>query len=76
MISVPERKPPAAYLIKDAANLAGRSLTWIRQQRRFGPLIPAEINGKQAVTAASLNALITRNLPGHMKLRLIANNTK
>jgi hypothetical protein len=76
MRSAPGRTPPSAYLVKDAAALVGRSLTWIRQQRRFGPLVPAEIDGRQAVTAASLEALIARLAPPHMQLRLVVDNTK
>lgn len=87
MKSVPEKQPPKAYLLKDAARIAQRSLTWVRQQRRFGPLVPAEIDGLQAVTAASLDALMaqspkrsTQNKnsrpPRSVRLFLVVDNTK
>lgn len=63
-------------LVKDAAQLAGRSISWVRLHRRFGPLAPAELDGKHAVTRASLLDLMRASrrfaLP---KPRLVVDNT-
>jgi hypothetical protein len=72
--------------ITEAARIAGRSESWIRRGHRFGWLVPAMVDGKQAVTAESLSALVRdgrggprRDRPRRPKkrppLRLIVDNT-
>jgi hypothetical protein len=74
---MPEKPTSKAYPIKEAAKIAGRSITWLRQQRRFGSLVPTEINGLQAVTAESLHALVTRGRAAREPMiRLVIDNTK
>lgn len=71
-------------LLAEAAQIAGRSLTWVRRHRRHGPLVPVEIAGRQGVTASSLNALLrdarkpVKNIAKKRRshLRLIVDNTK
>ncbi|SFZ86677.1 hypothetical protein SAMN02983003_3871 [Devosia enhydra] len=65
----------AAILLKDAARIAGRSVTWIRDHRQFGPLVPTEINGRQAITAESLYALL-REKRKRPSIYLAVDNTK
>lgn len=43
-----------ALTISEAAAMAGRSQSWVRSYREFGPLEPMEVNGRQAVSLASL----------------------
>lgn len=66
--------------IADAARLSGRSQSWLRTRRQSGPLVAAEINGKQAVTLRSLQRLLheieMRDRPGVRHLRLVVDNTK
>jgi hypothetical protein len=76
-------KHTEVYILAEAALVAGRSISWIRSHRRFGPLVPAMIGGRQAVTAASLHMLIqskptkARDRTGRTShLRLIIDNTK
>lgn len=47
-------------LIADAARLAGRSESWIRGHRSFGPLEPVYLDGKQAVRVRDLIQLVQR----------------
>jgi hypothetical protein len=74
-----------AFTIAEAARIAGRSESWIRRGHRFGWLVPAVVDGKQAVTAESLSALMrdVRNRPRRPRshqpkkrpqLRLVVNN--
>ena len=44
--------------IKEAAKRAGRSTSWVRNKLMFGPLIPAERDGRRSVEAASLVRLL------------------
>ena len=62
--------------IATAARIADRSESWVRVHRRFGPLIAAEICGRQAVTAESLLAMLRQRKPSAPQLRLIVDNTK
>jgi len=43
-----------ALTIAEAAAMAGRSQSWVRARRRSGPLEPMEVNGRHAVSLASL----------------------
>ena len=75
---VPDPTPPDdAMALADAARLTGRSVSWIRRLRRFGPLVATEIDGKQAVTRSSLLALMRRQPKPQRRrhLRLIVDNT-
>lgn len=76
MQTYPSDSPPEAecVLVVDAALLAGRSVSWVRRYRTFGPLVPAEVDGRQAVTAASLYALMRRTQKAP-RLRLVVDNT-
>jgi hypothetical protein len=51
---------PRSMTVTAAAEFAQRSASWVRRYRRFGPLVPVEIDGEQAVTTASLLALMRR----------------
>ena len=68
--------------IREAAAIAGRSVSWVRGKRMFGPLIPTEKDGKHAVDAASLFGLLRRRRrrmkqpPIRPYLRLVVDNTK
>lgn len=44
--------------LAEAAQRAGKSITWVRRKLRFGPLTPCHIGGRQGVTIVSLEALI------------------
>lgn len=81
----PSEEQPKAVSLEDAAQRAMRSVTWIRRRRDFGPLEAAEIGGRKAVTAESLNALLEQDpwlqrsraaMPARPKLRLVVDNTK
>lgn len=48
----------SAVTIAEAAAMAGRSTSWIRTQRDFGPLDAVDIDGRQGVTVTSLRVLI------------------
>jgi hypothetical protein len=61
--------------IAEAARIAGRSISWIRRRRRYGPLDGVDIKGVQFVTLASLYQLIRQNRK-RPKLRLVVDNTK
>lgn len=63
-----------AVSVADAAKLSGHSESWIRKLRRFGPLVPAELDGRQAVTGESLAALL-REKKSEPPLRLVVDNT-
>ena len=73
-----------ALSIHEAAEAAGKSASWIRTLRTFGPLVPVFLpDGRQAVTEESLLALLnarrqTRPLrPKRTKrsyLRLVVDN--
>ncbi len=52
---------PRSMTVTAAAAFAERSSSWVRRYRRFGPLVPDEIDGEQAVTTASLLALLRRS---------------
>jgi hypothetical protein len=52
---------PRSMTVTAAAAFAERSASWVRRYRRFGPLVPDEIDGEQAVTTASLLALLRRS---------------
>lgn len=52
---------PRLMTVTAAAAFAERSASWVRRYRRFGPLVPDEIDGEQAVTTASLLALLRRS---------------
>jgi hypothetical protein len=75
--------PTAIVTVAEAAERAGRSIAWVRMYRRFGPLEPAELNGRQAVTLPSLDAFvaelqgeaIARRQRRRPKLRLVVDNT-
>jgi hypothetical protein len=77
------RPPVKALSIHEAAAVAGRSASWIRTLRTFGPLVPALLpDGRQAVTEESLQALLAarkqkprvRRRPKRPHLRLVVNN--
>jgi hypothetical protein len=55
------RNLPRSMTVTAAAAFAERSASWVRRYRRFGPLVPDEIDGEQAVTTASLLALLSRS---------------
>jgi hypothetical protein len=57
-----------AYLVDEAARIVGKSATWIRKKRAIGALEPATIDGRSAVTAASLHALIARRAARERRL--------
>lgn len=62
-----------ALSLADAAERAGRSVSWVRTHRTFGPLEPVMINGRQGVTADSLDALLAerrRRVPRPARSRL------
>lgn len=73
-----------AITIREAATLARRSVSWVRTHREFGPLVPAMVNGRQAVTLASLNLLIALEAQSQRKpsikpgprIHLVIDNTK
>jgi hypothetical protein len=78
-------RPPAraALSIPEAAAVAGKSASWIRTLRTFGPLVPAILpDGRQAVTEESLQTLLAarkqkpriRRQPKRPHLRLVINN--
>ncbi len=74
----PQQNDGSNMLIAEAAAIAGRSVSWIRTHRTFGPLTPAVLNGRQAVTASSLKALVAirpAKRHGKPKLRLVVDNT-
>ena len=84
-ISDMNRSRPAvrALSIPEAAAVAGRSASWIRTLRTFGPLVPAVLpDGRQAVTEDSLSALLAarqqkqpiRRRRKRPYLRLVINN--
>ena len=68
------------FTVSEAAAIVGRSTSWVRDRRMFGPLIPTEKNGLQAVDAASLFALLSRLRPKRSMqrpyLRLVVDNTR
>ena len=71
--------PPAILSFDDAATIAGRSVSWVRKRLRFGQLVPAELDGRQAVETASLLDLMARRPPAKRKpqgshLRLVVDN--
>jgi len=45
---------PELLTLEEAARLTGWSVSWVRARRRRGPLEPAWIEGRQAVTAESV----------------------
>jgi hypothetical protein len=72
-----------ALSIHEAAEAAGKSASWIRTLRTFGPLVPALLpDGRQGVTEESLSALLAarqqkqpvRRRPRRPHLRLVINN--
>jgi len=72
---------PALMTIADAARVAGRSLSWVRRYRTFGPLVPRMLDGQQAVTTRSLLALLAsyegrRGSAQRVHLRLVVDNSK
>jgi hypothetical protein len=77
-------RPVRALSIHEAAEAAGKSASWIRTLRTFGPLVPALLpDGRQAVTEESLRALLAarnqtqptrRRRPKRSHLRLIVND--
>ena len=72
--------PPGELLtIPEACRRSGKSERWIRRARRFGRLEAAEIDGRHAVTAASLSACLqraaVRQPQKRPQLRLIVDNT-
>lgn len=77
--------PTAIVTVAEAAERAGRSIAWVRMYRRFGPLEPAELNGRQAVTLLSLDAFVaelqaeawarSKRRRQRPKLRLVVDNT-
>jgi hypothetical protein len=58
----PQCTPPprVAYLVEEAARIVGKSSTWVRKKRAIRALEAAMIDGRSAVTAASLHALLAR----------------
>jgi hypothetical protein len=77
------RQPTLCYLIAEAAMIARRSQSWVRNHRRFGPLVATVIDQQQAVTAASLHDFLVsiekqkanrKRAADH--LRLVVDNTK
>jgi hypothetical protein len=77
-------RPVKALSIPEAAAAAGKSASWIRTLRTFGPLVPALLpDGRHAVTEESLEALLAartekqpmrRRRPKRPHLRLVINN--
>jgi hypothetical protein len=68
-------QPDESVLLPEAARIAGRSMTWVRTYRNCGPLVPSEIDGRQAVTLDSLLALMARHAPKRAKPQIVSNNT-
>ena len=71
---------PPSMTIADAAIFAGRSRSWVRRYRTFGPLVPEVLNGQLAVTTRSLLALMAsyedrRPPTKRAHLRLVVDNT-
>tara|TARA_R100000365_G_scaffold3263_1_gene10426 strand:+ start:3436 stop:3693 length:258 start_codon:yes stop_codon:yes gene_type:complete len=72
-----------AVTIAEAAEIAGRSVSWVRSHRTFGPLLPLEVDGRQAVSLESLSRFL-RELASAAQasnkatthLRLVVDNTK
>ncbi|TCM54942.1 hypothetical protein C8J36_104134 [Rhizobium sp. PP-F2F-G48] len=65
--------------VATAAEIAGRSVSWIRTHLNFGPLERADVNGRQGVTVASLRLLIEHQRSRRRvrrKLVLVVDNTK
>lgn len=54
---------PEILSLRQAAAIASKSVSWVRTHRSFGPLLPAELNGRQAVEAASLFCMLERRAP-------------
>lgn len=77
-----QANPDRAVTIAEAAEIAGRSVSWVRSHRTFGPLAPREIDGLQAVSLESLSRFLrelasanaTQTAATH--LRLVVDNTK
>lgn len=72
-----------AVTVNEAARVAGRSVSWIRAKRNFGPLEPAIVEGRQGVTLESLAELVEQcrqhrraKTRRHTKLRLVVDNTR
>ncbi|MEQ8445536.1 MAG: hypothetical protein RIB57_06585 [Pelagibacterium sp.] len=71
-----------AVTIAEAAKIAGRSTSWIRSNRNFGPLIPMELDGRHAVSLDSLKRLLNKQAREKLAvrtgshLRLVIDNTK
>jgi hypothetical protein len=72
-----------ALSIHEAAEAAGKSASWIRTLRTFGPLVPALLpDGRQGVTEDSLSVLLAarqqkqtaRRRPKRPHLCLVVNN--
>ncbi len=75
MLQITNSMPGAlAVSVAEAAKLTGHSESWIRKLRRFGPLVPARLDGRQAVTADSLAALMRERRSAPL-IRLVVDNT-
>lgn len=73
--------PGRAVTIAEAAEIAGRSVSWVRSHRTFGPLAPCEIDGRQAVSLESLSRFLRERASAKAPkttaphLRLVVDNT-
>ncbi|MFI5411576.1 hypothetical protein [Kaistia sp. UC242_56] len=75
---------PDLLTLEQAATLIGKSVSWVRTLRAYGPLEPGVINGRQAVTAQSVAKLLAdRPVPQAARaavrrthLRLVVDNTR
>lgn len=76
---------PDLLTLEQAANLIGKSVSWVRTLRTYGPLEAAMINGRHAVTANSVLRLLAeravpKQVPHSMAhrahLRLVVDNTR
>lgn len=71
---------PDLMTVAEAAAFAGRSVSWVRRYRDFGPLVPDVIGRQQAVTTRSLLALLAsyqarQPSSRRVQLRLVVDNT-
>jgi hypothetical protein len=77
-------QPDDAIHLSKAAAIFGRSLSWVRTQRRFGNLEPAILNDRHAVTRSSVERLLAVRRSARLSaakskqrphLRLVIDNT-
>lgn len=80
-------EPAAPYPVPDlppvlsderAAEVAGRSVSWVRKRRRVGQLVAAELEGRPGIETKSLLRLMSRrpakSQPAPVRLALVVDN--